>query len=118
MSILGPLAKGLAALTGKQPEEQLQPRGFLGLEWSEQVVSGHKQVVVQGVLEGLPAAQGGIQRGDQIMKIGDLEIKSLKDARIALSKVYPSSLVSFIVRRGSGISSHELSLMLTAAEGL
>ena len=118
MSVLGPLAKGLAALTGKQPEEQLQPRGFLGLEWSEQVTSGHKEVVVQGVLEGLPAAQAGIQPGDQIMKIGDNKIESLRDARTALSKVYSGNLVSFIVRRGSGISSHELSLTLTAAEGL
>ena len=37
MSALGPLAKGLAFLMGKQPEEERQPRGFLGLEWSEQV---------------------------------------------------------------------------------
>ena len=42
MSMLGPLAKGLAFLMGKQPEEQRQPRGFLGLEWSEQVTSGQK----------------------------------------------------------------------------
>ena len=34
MSALGPLAKGLAFLIGKQPEEEHQPRGFLGLEWS------------------------------------------------------------------------------------
>ena len=61
MSVLGPLAKGLAFLMGKQPEEQRQPRGFLGLEWSEQVQSGQKQVWVQGVLDGLPAARGGVQ---------------------------------------------------------
>ena len=40
MSVLGPLAKGLAFLMGKQPEEQRQPRGCLGLEWSEQMASG------------------------------------------------------------------------------
>ena len=68
MSALGPLAKGLAFLMGKQPEEQRQPRGFLGLEWSEQVASGRKQVLVQGVLEGLPAARGGVHAGDQIVR--------------------------------------------------
>ena len=55
MSVLGPLAKGLAFLMGKQPEEQRHPRGFLGLEWAEQLASGRKQVLVNGVLEGLPA---------------------------------------------------------------
>ena len=35
MNALGPLAKGLAFLMGKQPEEERYPRGFLGLEWAE-----------------------------------------------------------------------------------
>ncbi len=83
MSMLGPLAKGLAFLMGKQPEEQRHPRGFLGLEWSEDVVSGRKLVLVKGVLEGLPAAQGGVQAGDEIVKIANREIKGLKDVRKA-----------------------------------
>ncbi len=40
MNALGPIAKGLAFLMGKQPEEERHPRGFLGLEWSEQVEAG------------------------------------------------------------------------------
>jgi hypothetical protein len=118
MSVLGPLAKGLAFLMGKQPEEQRQPRGFLGLEWSEQLVSGRKQVLVKGVLEGLPAAQGGIQAGDQIMKIDNREIGSLKEARSALSEVHPGDKVPLVIRRGAGTSTRELKLMLTSAEGL
>src|SRR5215831_9564102 len=35
MNAIGPLAKGLAFLMGKQPEEERHARGFLGLEWSE-----------------------------------------------------------------------------------
>ena len=35
MNALGPLAKFAAALIGKQPEEQLHPRGFLGIELAE-----------------------------------------------------------------------------------
>ena len=35
MSVLGPVAKGLAFLIGKQPENECQPRGFLGVEWRE-----------------------------------------------------------------------------------
>src|SRR4051794_12163018 len=40
MNALGPLAKGLAFLMGKQPEEERHPRGFLGLEWAEGTESG------------------------------------------------------------------------------
>ena len=34
MNALGPVAKGLAFLMGKQPEEERHPRGFLGIEWA------------------------------------------------------------------------------------
>src|SRR5208282_5134023 len=117
MNALGPLAKGLAFLMGKQPEEQRQPRGFLGLEWSEQLASGRKQVLVKGVLEGLPAAQAGVQPGDQIVKIGNREIEDLKEARSALSEVHPGDKVPLVIRRGSGINARELKPVLTAAEG-
>ena len=49
MNALGPLAKGLAFLMGKQPEEERFPRGFLGLEWAE--TKGH--------------ALGSVNRADQ-----------------------------------------------------
>ena len=83
MSVLGPLAKGLAFLMGKQPEEQRQPRGCLGMEWSEHVTSGRKQVIVQGVLDDLPAARGGVHAGDQLVEINTQAIKGLKDAHRA-----------------------------------
>ena len=118
MSALGPLAKGLAFLMGKQPEEQRQPRGFLGLEWTEQVASGRKQVFVQGVLEGLPAARGGVHTGDQIVRINHRVIDSLKDAHTALAKVHPGDPVPVVIRRGLGRDTRELKLTLTAGEGL
>src|SRR5271166_4446717 len=102
MSMLGPLAKGLAFLMGKQPEEQRQPRGCLGLEWSEHVESGQKQVSIQSVLEGLPAARGGVHAGDHIVAINDRVIKSLQEAHAALSLVHPGDPVPLIVRAGSG----------------
>ena len=118
MSALGPLAKGLAFLMGKQPEEQQRPRGFLGLEWSERTGADGKQVWVQGVLDGLPADQGGVHTGDQIVRINNRPIKSLKDARTALAGTHPGDRVSLTIRRGSGTLARELTLTLTAAEGL
>src|SRR3954451_19202971 len=56
MNLLGPLAKFLALATGgKQPEDQLHPRGSLGLELAE--ASG--EVRVADVLTDSPAARAG-----------------------------------------------------------
>ena len=118
MSVLGPLAKGLAFLMGKQPEEQRQPRGCLGMEWSERVTAGRKQVWVQSVLDSLPAARGGIHAGDQIVEINARAIKGLKDAHTAVAEVHPGDSVPLVVRRGSGNDAHDLKLTITAGEGL
>ena len=118
MNALGSLAKGLAFVMGKQPEEERHPRGFLGLEWSEQVESGRKQVKVQGVLKDSPAAHGGLQPGDRILRINDRAIEGLKGARAALAEVRPGDAVPLVVRRGSGADGRELRLTLTAGEGL
>src|SRR4051812_16965882 len=57
MNLLGPLAKILALATGgKQPEDRLHPRGFLGLELAE----AEGEVRVADVLAGSPAAQAGV----------------------------------------------------------
>ena len=118
MSVLGTACQGTCVSDGQAAGGTTPARGFLGLEWSEQVASGRKQVLVQGVLEGLPAARGGVQPGDQIVEINDRVIKSLKDARTALAEVHPGDSVPLVVRRGSGNDARDLKLTLTAGEGL
>ena len=63
--LLGPLAKVAAFLMGKQPEERLHPRGFLGLELDE--ADGAVRVV--RVLAGSPAARAGVRAGDRLIRI-------------------------------------------------
>jgi hypothetical protein len=118
MSVLGSLAKGLAFVMGKQPAEERHPRGFLGLEWSEKVESGRKQVEVQGVLKDSPAAHAGLEPGDCILRVNNRAIEGLKGVRAALTEVRPGDNVALVVHRGSGASGRELRLTLTAGEGL
>jgi len=118
MNAIGPLAKGLALLMGKQPEEQYQPRGFLGLEWSERITLGRRYVLVQGVLDGSPAARGGVHPGDRIIRLDDRAIEGLGDIHTALAKVRSGSSVSIVISRGPESDSHELRLAFTAGEGL
>jgi len=106
----------LAAQNGIQLKQR--PRGFLGLEWLEQGETSRRQVEVRGVLKGSPAASGGLQPGDRILRINQRAIKDLKGACAALSEVQPRDVVAMVVRRGTGVDSHELTLTLTAGEGL
>ena len=118
MNALGPLAKGLAFLMGKQPEEERHPRGFLGLEWSEQVEAGQTHASGRRRAERLACRRGGVQPGDRILRIKDRPIKDKTEARAALAEVRPGDTVPLVVRRGSGADARELNLTLTAGEGL
>jgi hypothetical protein len=120
MSAIGPLAKGLAFLMGKQPEEVVQFRGFLGLEWSEQVDTRHegKRVRIERILAGSPTAHAGLQAGDLILEINDRPIDSLAGAHTAVAAVRPKDTVSIVVERPMAAQTRKLKLTLSASEGL
>ncbi|SIO36701.1 Aspartyl protease [Singulisphaera sp. GP187] len=110
MNLLGPVAKFAAALVGKQPEEELHPRGFLGLELAEAADNGLR---VDRVLADTPAAKAGVQAGDQVVRLLNRNVKSLKAALEAVAEVKPGDRVPLSVRRGPATQE----LTLTAGEG-
>ncbi len=118
MNAIGPVAKGLAFLMGKQPEEEVRPRGFLGLEWSQQSEANQKRVRIDRVLGGSAAARANLQPGDLILKLNNRTIASLGDARDALAKIQPRDTVPIVIRRPSPGQPRGLELTLIAGEGL
>ena len=110
MNALGPLAKFAALLVGKQPEDQLHPRGFLGLELAE--VEG--AVRVAGVLTDSPASKAGVQAGDLLVRLDDRGVATLAAARKAVAEVQAGKAVALTIRRGETARD----LTLTAGEGL
>jgi PDZ domain/Aspartyl protease len=121
MNALGPLAKGLAFLMGKQPEEECYPRGFLGLEWAEtrDGLSGQSTVRISRVVEGSPAANADIQAGDRLIRARGQSVTSLKAARAALAAIQAGNPVELILERGSEkAKARELTVTITAGEGL
>jgi hypothetical protein len=122
MNALGPLAKGLAFLIGKQPEEERLPRGFLGLEWAEtrDALSGQMAVRIERVLAGSPAARADIQPGDYLIRAGSQAVKGLKNVRAALATIQPGKAFELMLRRrdpGSTNRARELAVTVTAGEG-
>ena len=121
MNALGPLAKGLAFLMGKQPEEERYPRGFLGLEWAEtrDALSGQSTVRISRVVAGSPAAQADIQAGDRLIRACGQSVTSLKAARAALSAIQAGNPVELTLGRGNEKDkARELTVTITAGEGL
>ena len=110
MNALGPIAKFAAAMIGKQPEDELHPRGFLGIELAED--SG--QLRVSGVLADSPAVAIGLKAGDRLSKVKGKEVATLKAAREAVAEVRPGDEVPVVVVRDG----QTLELTLTAGEGL
>jgi len=118
MNALGPIAKGLAFLIGRQPEEQRHPRGFLGLEWYEERSGGHPQLYVRQVLPGSAAAKAGLEPGDLLLRIKGRPIDGVKSARTTLGELEPGAKIPLFIRRNGAAGSRELSLELNAGEGL
>ncbi len=99
MNAIGPLAKGLAFLMGKQPADEVSPRGFLGVTWSEGNAGGGARLRVKDVLAGSPADAGGIKSGDGITRINNQEVASIKEAQVALAGVIAGDSVTIEVDR-------------------
>jgi Aspartyl protease/PDZ domain len=118
MNALGPIAKGLAFLIGRQPEEQRHPRGFLGLEWFQELTGDRSQVYVRRVLPGSAAAKAGLEPGDLILRIKGQPIDGIRAARRTLGELEPGAKVPLFIRRSRAAGSRELNLGLTAGDGL
>ncbi|MGE3822117.1 MAG: PDZ domain-containing protein [Isosphaeraceae bacterium] len=115
MNALGPLAKLAAVFIGKQPEVKLVPRGFLGIEL-ENGETDASALRVAAVLAGSPAEAGGLRKGDRLVKLAGVALKTAEDARTALATVKPGDDVAVEVRRGE--DSSPVTLNVHAGEGL
>ncbi len=57
-------------------------------------------VEVEGLVEGGPAAQAGVQAGDKLLKMGDFDITTDADLRVATFFQRPDEFVPLVIRRG------------------
>jgi hypothetical protein len=104
MNLLGPLAKGMAALIGKQVPDTHVPRGGLGIELKEAGGS----VEIAKVLDASPAAKAGLKPGDVLLELyplakpaasGSRKPDSIAAALKAISGVRPGDKVRLSIRR-------------------
>lgn len=107
LEILGPMMKMLAGFMGIEPNFNIHPRGFLGLELDD----SKDGVVIKRLVANGPAAKGGLKIGDKIESIGVViakkrgkprmtDIDDLRDFNRILGEVNPGDEAQFKVRRG------------------
>ncbi|MEW4567304.1 aspartyl protease family protein [Tautonia sp. JC769] len=115
MGLLGGVAKLTAVFVGKQPEDQLIPRGFLGLELSE----ADGVLLVTGVLPGSAAEEAGVAPGARLVRVLGRSVRSLDEARSAIGQVEPGDRVDVHLVPAEGEAGADpQKLTLTAGKGL
>ncbi len=114
MNALGPLAKFAAALVGKQPEDELIPRGFLGVELDTKA-NAQPGIRVARVVPDSPAAAAGLREGDRIVRVGKHSVDDLPALRSAVAELKPGGKITVTVRRG--VERGLIPLTITAGEG-
>jgi serine protease Do len=102
----------------EMPEEQRQaavggdtPEGKLGLAVQELTpeiarslgLPSVQGVIVSHVVEGSPADEVGVRRGDVILEVNQQKVTSLQDYQAALGRVEDAESVLFLIRRGDSV---------------
>jgi hypothetical protein len=111
MQALGPAMKFAAILLGKQPEDNLIPRGSFGMELTEATKG---DVRISAVWSGSAAANAGAKPGDRLIKLNQKSITSLSAAHAAVREVKAGDRIPAELLRGT----ETVFLDLTAREGL
>jgi hypothetical protein len=99
LNAMGQIMKLFGALLNKKAAPDLRPRPFLGVELAED----DKGVTVRSVLEGGPAAAGGLKPGDRISRFNDHTVRERDDLNRYLGHLEAGKAVSVVVERGGKI---------------
>ncbi|MDX2131084.1 MAG: PDZ domain-containing protein [Planctomycetota bacterium] len=94
--------------------EATPPKTMIGIRMSDDT----GEVVVDDVIEGLPAQEAGLEPGDVLLSVHDAKIGAVSDVREALKDRAPGDKVKVVVRRGDGEKTLTLTLAAFDAERL
>jgi len=96
LSAMTNLSNFATSLIGRRPDPVLQPRGYLGIELTEQ----QGQVRIEAVHGGAPAAAAGLKVGDVLLSVDGQEVASLSKLHEQSAKWKEGTRLALKVRRG------------------
>ncbi len=112
LEVFGTLMKFLGTFLGRKPTPDVVPRGFLGID----VGDDDGIAVVQSLLKGGPAAEGGVEVGDRIIKLRGRSVYGVDGLQSLARRVAPGEKVVLKVQRGK--DKKEVEVTVQAGEGL
>jgi len=95
--------KGKLMFTKTKDEQPQATRFKVSLGVMPDYVYDGEGLRIDGVMEGRPAQKAGLEKGDVLIQIADLPIKTVQDYMAALGKFNKGDQVVVRVKRGEGI---------------
>lgn len=101
--------EGKLAFTKTKDEDQGRRTAFkVSLGVMPDYVSDGEGVRIDAVLDGRPAAAAGLQKGDVVIKLGDVEVTDINAYMQALSKFEKGDATTIVVKRGDEVIEAEV----------
>lgn len=95
LEFLGSFMQGLGGLSGTKAGQPSKIRGFTGLVLEQQ----NEKVVIASVFLESPAALAGIQKGDELIKVGEAQIHDLAEANQKFGMIAAPDPVELTINR-------------------
>ena len=99
LELLGSLMQGLGGIAGTRGGQPSKIRGFTGLVLEQR----DKAVMVSSILLESPGAIAGIQKGDEVIKIGDMTIHDLQEANNLFGTFAAPETIDITIKRQNEI---------------
>lgn len=100
---------GALAFTKTQDEDQSRRTSFkVSLGVMPDYVASGEGVRLDAVLDGRPAAKAGLQKGDVVIRLGDVEVTDINAYMEALAQFEEGDVTTVIVKRGDEIIEKEI----------
>jgi serine protease Do len=75
--------------------EKMSKKGFLGINFSAE----DGKIVITEIVPNSPAEKAGLKAGDQIVKVGDKEVKDEDSLRETVGDKKPGTKLSLVIKR-------------------
>ena len=100
--------QGALAFTKTKDESQQRAAFKVSLGVMPDYVSGGDGVRIDAVLDGRPAAKAGLQKGDIVIRLGEVEVTDINAYMLALSKFEKGDVTTVVVKRGDEVIEKEV----------
>ena len=99
---------GALAFTKTKDEQNQRTRFKVSLGVMPDYVSGGEGVRIDAVLDGRPAAKAGLEKGDIVIRLGEIDVTDINAYMQALGQFEKGDVTTVVVKRGDEVIEKEI----------